>query len=99
MLAHVDQLQVQLLCFHSCFVFRGVFIREFNCAGSLSNLGQINQEFVVMLKTDSILDFLFPGDLDVPQPASQQRYWGLIGIFNELLEGVSKAGLAHTLVS
>ena len=69
MLAHVDQLQVQLLCFNSCFVFRGVFIREFNCAGSLSNLGQINQEFVVMLKTDSILDFLFPGDLDVLQPA------------------------------
>ena len=30
--------------------------------------------------------------------SSQQRYRGLIGIVDELLEGVSKAGLAHTHV-
>ena len=30
--------------------------------------------------------------------SSQQRYWGLIGIVDELFEGVSKAGLAHTHV-
>ena len=84
--AHVDQLQVQLISFQSCFAFLGFFMREFNCAGFLFNLGQINREFLVMLKTDSILDFQNFCFQESWMFFSQQRHWGLIGIVDELLD-------------